>query len=230
MPAFNIYLMRKVSTVYEKLVDIKNHGDIHGEPESIERTTKTDTQRRYIEGLVSNETKTFACNYEKTDYDALKLLEGTVGDYAIFFGDVYGSDGRFGFSGNLRVRVLSSDVGTIPDMEVKIVPTTGVTDLDDTVLVNDDTRLETLSVLNGETPVTLSPTLDDSILVYDIGNITQPATLTVSATANDVGATVTLPGSGSWSISADGYCAYEITVTNGVETRVYRIIANGVTA
>ena len=129
MAKYNVYLMKMGATVYEKLVDIKNHGDIHGEPESIERTTKSDTQRKYIEGLISNETKKFLCNYEKTDYTTLKALEGTEGEFAIYFGDATGTDGKFGFKGNLRVRVLSSDVGTIPDMEISIVPTTAVTDL-----------------------------------------------------------------------------------------------------
>ena len=130
MAKYNTYLMLNGVSTYEKLVDIKNHGDIHGEAESIERTTKSDTQRTFTEGLLSNDAKKFLCNYVKTDYATLKALEGAEKEFAIYFGDIAGVDGKFGFKGYLRVKVLSSDVGTIPDMEINIIPSTAVTDLE----------------------------------------------------------------------------------------------------
>lgn len=119
----------ETTVTYAKLVDIKDSPDIHGEIEAVETTTKSVTQRTYGAGLMSNEVKTYLANYNSTDYATCKDLEGTETSFAEYLGDIEGTDGKFGYKGFLQVRVLGGGAGEPHQMQIRIIPSTGVVDL-----------------------------------------------------------------------------------------------------
>lgn len=132
---YKVFLMKKSSSTYEKLVDIKDFPDLGGAPEMLETTTLSDKMQTYIPGIQSNDALEFTANYTKEDYDKLKALEGTESDYAVWFGGTEsggvatpdGSNGKFEFKGQLSVHVVGGGVNEVVDMTVTIAPSTGIT-------------------------------------------------------------------------------------------------------
>lgn len=132
---YKVFLMKKSSSTYEKLVDIKDFPDLGGAPEMLETTTLSDKMQTYIPGIQSNDALEFTVNYTKDDYNKLKALEGTESDYAVWFGGTEsggvvtpdGSNGKFEFKGNLSVYVVGGGVNEVVDMNVTIAPSTGIT-------------------------------------------------------------------------------------------------------
>jgi len=118
------------AVTYEKLVDVKDTPDIYGEIEAYEITTKSDVVRKYKPGIKANEVKVFTANYDTTDFETLKALEGTEQMFAEYLGDLDGSLGKFGYTGYLQVRVLGSGVGEPHDMQIRILPTSDIELLD----------------------------------------------------------------------------------------------------
>lgn len=134
---YKTYLMHGTgtSTVWSKLVDIKDFPDIGGDPELLETTTLSDSMKTFILGIQNNEGLTFNTNYESASYDALKALEGKVEKYAIWFGATTsgsvvtpsGSEGKFSFEGQLSVHVTGGAVNEVRGMAITIAPTTVIT-------------------------------------------------------------------------------------------------------
>ena len=110
------------------LIAIKDIPDLEGEKEEIEVTSLSDDSRTFVEGLKNNASWTFTCNYEKADYEALKLLDGIEKHYGVFLGDISGTDGKFTSKGFLSVRKMGGGVGEAQEMSVKIVLTADVTE------------------------------------------------------------------------------------------------------
>lgn len=132
---FKTFLMKKTSTSYEKLTDIKDFPDLGGSPEMLETTTLSDKMQTYIPGIQSSEALEFTCNYTKADFDKLQKLAGTEGEFAIWFGGTEsggtitptGSEGKFEFKGCLSVFVVGSGVNEVVEMTVTIAPSTAIT-------------------------------------------------------------------------------------------------------
>lgn len=132
---YKVFLMKKSSATYEKLVDIKDFPDLGGAPEMLETTTLSDKMQTYIPGIQSNDALEFTANYTKEDYDKLKALEGTESDYAVWFGGTEsggvatpdGSNGKFEFKGQLSVHVVGGGVNEVVDMTITIAPSTIIT-------------------------------------------------------------------------------------------------------
>lgn len=132
---YKVFLMKKSSSTYEKLVDIKDFPDLGGAPEMLETTTLSDKMQTYIPGIQSNDALEFTANYTKEDYDKLKALEGTESDYAVWFGGTEsggvatpdGSNGKFEFKGQLSVHVVGGGVNEVVDMTITIAPSTIIT-------------------------------------------------------------------------------------------------------
>lgn len=132
---YKVFLMKKSSSTYEKLVDIKDFPDLGGAPEMLETTTLSDKMQTYIPGIQSNDALEFTANYTKEDFDKLKALEGTECDFAVWFGGTEsggvatpdGSNGKFEFKGQLSVHVVGGGVNEVVDMTVTIAPSTGIT-------------------------------------------------------------------------------------------------------
>lgn len=132
---YKVFLMKKSSSTYEKLVDIKDFPDLGGAPEMLETTTLSDKMQTYIPGIQSNDALEFTANYTKADFDTLKALEGTESDFAVWFGGNEsggvvtpdGSNGKFEFKGQLSVHVVGGGVNEVVDMTITIAPSTIIT-------------------------------------------------------------------------------------------------------
>lgn len=133
------FLMHKGSgqaEAYQKLVDIKSTPDLGGSPEMLETTTKSDPMQTFIPGIIalSSDGLQFTCNYDLEDYTALKALEGSTENYAVWFGGTEsggvatptGSDGKWAFSGILSVFPTGTGVNEVQEMTVSIAPSTPI--------------------------------------------------------------------------------------------------------
>lgn len=123
---YGIYLMHKASDSYTKLIDIKDFPDLGGAPEMLETTTLSDSMQTYIPGIQSLDGLEFTANYTKTDFDALKLLEGKEEEYAVYFGED-GADGIFEFKGYLSAFPVGGGVNEVVSMTISIAPSTPIT-------------------------------------------------------------------------------------------------------
>jgi hypothetical protein len=132
---YKVFLMKKNSSTYEKLVDIKEFPDLGGSPEMLETTTLSDNMQTYIPGIQSLDALEFTANYTLADFTALKALDGVENDYAVWFGGTgegdsltpTGSDGKFEFKGQLSVFPVGGGVNEVVDMTITIAPSTPIT-------------------------------------------------------------------------------------------------------
>lgn len=132
---YKTFLMHKGSgsANWEKLVDITEFPDLGGEPEMLDVTTLSHKMRVYIPGIQETEGMNFTANYDQTDYDKLKALEGKEEDYAVWFGGTEnttglpaptGDEGKFSFKGKLSVYVTGGGVNEAVGMTATIAPST----------------------------------------------------------------------------------------------------------
>ena len=132
---YKVFLMHGTgsgTTSWSKLIDIKEFPDLGGEPELLETTTLSDNMQTYIAGIQSSEGLKFTANYTKTDFAALKELEGENEKYAVWFGGTEsggtvtpdGSDGKFEFEGELSVYPVGGGVNEVVGMGITIAPST----------------------------------------------------------------------------------------------------------
>lgn len=132
---YKIFLMKKGTSDYEKLIDIKDFPDLGGAPELLETTTLSDNMQTYIPGIQSIDALEFTANYSLEDYKKLKALEGEEGEYAVWFGGTEtdsvltptGSDGKFEFKGSLSVYAGGGSVNEVVEMTITIAPSTPIT-------------------------------------------------------------------------------------------------------
>lgn len=131
---YKVFLMKKTSGTWSKLIDIKDFPDLGGPPEQLETTTLSDKMQTYIPGIQSLDALEFTANYTKADYTELKALEGTENDYAVWFGGTEsggvvtpdGSNGKFSFKGALSVFTNGGGVNEVVDMTITIAPSTPI--------------------------------------------------------------------------------------------------------
>lgn len=136
---YKVFLMKGTtssgSTTYAKLIDIKEFPDLGGAPEMLETTTLSDNMQTYIPGIQSLDALEFTANYTKSDFSALKDLEGEECDFAVWFGGTEsggtltptGTDGKFEFKGKLSVFPVGGGVNEVVDMTITIAPSTPIT-------------------------------------------------------------------------------------------------------
>jgi hypothetical protein len=114
------------TTTWEKLIDIKDYPDLGGEPEMIPSTTLSDGIETNVVGVQTLGSLSFTANYDLADYTALKALEGTEGQYAVWFGATgsgssltpTGSEGKFEFTGQPSVFVVGKGVNEVREMTI----------------------------------------------------------------------------------------------------------------
>lgn len=131
--SYKTYLMRAAgtSTSYNKLIDIRDYPDIGGAPNMLETTTLSDPMKTWIPGLQENKSMEFNCNYTKSDFDAIKALEGTEQRLALWFGATTtngvttpdGSDGKATFPGMISVYKKGAGTDAVRQMGVVVAPT-----------------------------------------------------------------------------------------------------------
>ena len=132
---YKTYLMKKGTTDYSKLVDIKEFPDLGAAPEQLDTTTLSDPAYTYIPGLQQTESLTFTANYVSADYTTLAALKDTECEFAVWFGATTtggvdtpdGSNGKFQFKGYLDVFVNGGGVNEVVDMTITIMPSTPIT-------------------------------------------------------------------------------------------------------
>lgn len=134
---YKVFLMKKGSSDYEKLIDIKDFPDLGGSPEMLETTTLSDKMQTYIAGIQSLDALEFTANYTKKDYTDVKALaDGAEHDFAVYFGGTEaengtvtptGTDGKFKFKGYLSVFVTGGGVNEVVGMTISIAPSTVIT-------------------------------------------------------------------------------------------------------
>ena len=134
---YKVFLMHKASSedTYKKLIDIKEFPDLGGEPEMLETTTLSDNMQTYIAGIQSMDGLSFSANYDMTEYQKLKALEGKKESYAVWFGGTEssgtvtpdGSNGKFAFDGELSVYPVGGGVNEVVGMNITIAPSSPIT-------------------------------------------------------------------------------------------------------
>ncbi|MGM9667215.1 MAG: phage tail tube protein [Eubacteriales bacterium] len=134
---YKVFLMHKSSSesTYTKLIDIKEFPDLGGEPEMLETTTLSDNMQTYIAGIQSMDGLSFSANYDMTEYQKLKALEGKKESYAVWFGGTEsagvvtpdGSNGKFAFDGELSVYPVGGGVNEVVGMNITIAPSSPIT-------------------------------------------------------------------------------------------------------
>lgn len=132
---YKVFLMKKTSSTWGKLICIKDFPDLGGAPNTIETTTLCDGAQTYINGIKEQEVLSFTANYTSADYQALVALENASNEYAVWFGGTEdggvvtptGSDGKFSFTGELSVYVNGGGVNEVVEMTISISPSTPIT-------------------------------------------------------------------------------------------------------
>ena len=133
---YGSYLMHGTGTstlTWEKLIDIKDYPDMIEAPEQLDATTLSDPMRVYIPGIKDvNGAMEFTANYSAANFAAVQALEGTEGDYAVWFGEdgngtPDGHNGKFSFKGYPYASKSGGGVNEVSDMKVGIIPSTEIT-------------------------------------------------------------------------------------------------------
>lgn len=105
-----------------KVVDIKDFGDLIGEPNLLETTTLSDSQVTNIPGIRSGDNIPFTCNYTKTDFDAVYADEGKQLHYVLEFSDGSG----FTWQGQHSVGVPGKGVDEVLEFTINVAASTPV--------------------------------------------------------------------------------------------------------
>lgn len=129
------FLMKGSGTstiTYSKLTCINSFPDLGSAPEQIDTTTLCNTFRTYIPGVQDTGALEFECWYTPEVYAELSALAGVDTPYAVWFGGTdgstpTGSNGKFSFSGDLRVNVNGGGVNEAVSMTITIFPSTDIT-------------------------------------------------------------------------------------------------------
>ena len=129
---YKVFLMKKDTAAYAKVIDIKEFPDLGGAPEMLETTTLSDKMQTYIPGIQSLDSLEFTANYTLEDYKKLKAMEGQQNDFAVWFGGTETGDvvtptgdmGKFKFKGALSVYANGGGTNEVVEMTITIAPST----------------------------------------------------------------------------------------------------------
>lgn len=133
---YKTFLMYRAigATAWQRLICIKDFGDLGGEPEMIETTTLCDAVRTNIKGVQSLDAIQFTANYSAEAFARIKALEETELEFAVWFGGTgtgdslvpTGSDGAFSWRGQLSVYVNGGSVNEAVEMTISIAASTEI--------------------------------------------------------------------------------------------------------
>lgn len=133
--SYKTFLMHKVSSAYEKLVDIKDFPDLGGSPEMLETTTLSDSMQTYVEGIQSQDALEFTINYDLATYEKIVAMKGKETEFSVWFGGTEtageltptGDEGKFDFKGYISIRVTGKGVNEVKEATLSIAPSTPIT-------------------------------------------------------------------------------------------------------
>lgn len=106
-----------------KVVDIKDFGDLIGEPNLLETTTLSDGQVTNIPGIRTGDAIPFTCNYTKAEFDQVYADEGKELYYVLEFSDGSG----FQWEGQHTVGVPGKGVDEVLEFTINVAASTPVT-------------------------------------------------------------------------------------------------------
>ena len=131
------FLMHGTGTgtlTWADLCPIKDYPDFMNDINAIDITDLQQNMHTYIMGLKdTGGDMPFSCNYDKANYTAIKALEGTEQDLAIWFGGTEaadgtvtptGSDGKWTFKGFVSVGIVGKGADEAREMQIHVTPTT----------------------------------------------------------------------------------------------------------
>ena len=134
---YQTYLMYRTTTAgeYSKLIDITSFPDLVPPKERIDISTLSDYMRTYINGIGDTSEFQFGANYTPDNYKKVTDLEGTVYDYAVWFGATgsQGSEtpdghmGKFSWSGDISAGISGGGVNEAVGMTINCTPSTVIT-------------------------------------------------------------------------------------------------------
>lgn len=215
---FKTFLMisRNGGTSWEKLIDIKDFPDLGGVPEMLDTTTMSNKSRTYILGIQETEAMTFTANYTLTDFMAVKALEETEQDFAVWLGGTVaadgtvtptGSDGKYIFKGLVTATKTGGGVNEVQDMTITIAPTTDI-DVDAGVGVTLNKHRLSLTV-GDEVTLTATKNPADATLTWESSNTSVATVSSGVVTAEGAGVAVITA-----TVVSDGVYAIDTCIVN----------------
>lgn len=133
--SFQTYLMfSEDGTDYEKLIDVKEIPDLGKAPDTVDITTLSDAQKRYLQDILDTGQLEFTANYDPIDYKKLAGMAHKDYYFAVWFGATTtagvdtpdGNAGKFEFEGQLAVYVKGAGVSSAVEMGIAIAPSTEI--------------------------------------------------------------------------------------------------------
>lgn len=121
------FLMRKVGSTFQKLVDITSYPDIGGAPDAIDVTTLSDMVQRNINGIQTSSSHEFGAWYDKEAYERLYAIQeadisktaSELDTYQLWFGED-GVFGKFEWQGKLSVFAGGAESNAARPMTITI--------------------------------------------------------------------------------------------------------------
>lgn len=102
---------------FQKLVDIINYPDLGATPSKLDTTTLSALKfKTSILGLQEIPDLTFECNYDKEAFTTISALTDSY-EFQLRFGDE-GSDGAYGWTGQVQIYVTGGGVDEVRKMQV----------------------------------------------------------------------------------------------------------------
>lgn len=139
MITYMTFLMHGTGTgtlTWADICPIVDYPDFMNEINPIDVTNLQNEMHTYIMGLKdTGGDMPFTANYDATDYQSIKALEGTEQNLAIWFGGTKsgetitptGTDGKWTFKGMISVGLVGGGVDAARQMTIHVTPTTDMT-------------------------------------------------------------------------------------------------------
>lgn len=134
--SYQTYLMYSENkTTYQKLIDIKDTPDLGNDPDTIDITTLSDNQKRYLMDIKDpGGALAFTANYDPEDYARIDALAHKQLHFAVWFGASTtagvdtpdGNAGKFEFDGELSVYPKGTSVSSAVEMGISIAPSSEI--------------------------------------------------------------------------------------------------------
>jgi len=111
---------------YDELCKIKDYPILGSAPNKIDTTDLSATEMTtYIFGLKDAPDFNFKANYDKTVFSTISALNDEY-KFAIYMGDMTGTDGKYGWSGTVDIVIEGGAVNGVREMTVYCSASTAV--------------------------------------------------------------------------------------------------------
>ena len=106
-----------------KVVDIKDFGDLIGDPNQIEVTSLSDSAQTFIAGIRTADTIQFTCNYTKEEFTLCQADENKPLYFELEFQD----GASFKWQGQFTLGFSGKGVDEALEFTINVLPSTAVT-------------------------------------------------------------------------------------------------------